>query len=130
MVGKVEFVVWVALAMGVVACAGKSDDSENDIGSSGVPPEKYLDELTPNEVRRLCEWAIDAQGGPGEKDCGDDTTVDTPTVEECATGDFSPYHCPVSMVEDCMEDIGGNPCLVTSSQACQAYLGCVSSSPT
>jgi hypothetical protein len=137
-VGRLGFLVWVALALGAVACGGESiseDDDDTGLGGSsgtggtggsgGVPRTKYLDELTTAEKLWLCEWAVAEQGGPGEQTCADGTTVTVTTVEECATGDFSPFHCLVGLAVDCIESLNGNACGITTTPACEAYIDCV-----
>jgi hypothetical protein len=155
-VGRFGFVVLVGLALGAVACGGNSssdeDDDDDDSGGSGgrggtggtaptsgtggtsggtgIPRTKYLDELTPAEQQRLCEWAIAEQGGPGETQCGDGTVVTVSSVAECAAEDLTPFHCLYGLVEDCIASLNGNPCGIVSNAACEAYIACALGSQT
>ncbi|HEX6764740.1 MAG TPA: hypothetical protein VF103_04665, partial [Polyangiaceae bacterium] len=76
-----------ASALLLFGCAGKSesngngdggdDDGASVIGGSGVSRGKNLEDLTDDEKRRLCAWAVPQEGGPGDKDCGDGNTLST-----------------------------------------------------
>ena len=145
-VEKTVLVTFLALAC-AFGCGGSSEDEDEDedanngggtstggtstggsAGSSGagsgVPRGKYLDELTPDEQRRLCAWSIAGQGGPGSRACDANTTVTVDTVDECATGDLSGFHCLVSMVEDCIDSMNGDACVLLTSAECAEYIAC------
>ena len=122
--GRIAVAITACALFGAIGCSGESEDDDDDIGSSGLPGDAYMDELTPGEIRTLCEWAIDAQGGPGTKACPDGTTVNTPTVESCTAGNFD-AHCPIRLIEVCMSAIDGDPCLVLTSSACEQYVYCI-----
>ena len=121
--GNVAFAAIVAVSFVAFGCSGESE--EDDVGSSGVPGGKYLDELTPDEQRRLCEWAIPAVGGPGEKTCSEEMTTETATVEECASGDLSGLHCTVATLEACVRGVEGDACRLATDDACTGYRECV-----
>jgi hypothetical protein len=101
-----------------------SAGSSGSAGDTGIPRTKYLDELTPAEQQRVCEWAIAEQGGPGETDCGGGTTVNVSSVAECAAEDLTPFHCLYGLLEDCVTSLNGDPCGITTNAACEAYIAC------
>jgi hypothetical protein len=121
--GRLLVALAVPSALGLSACSGESRD-EGGVGASGVPRDKYLDELTPDEQRDLCTWAIAAQGGPGERACDEETTVTVPSVDECAADDLD-FHCRVGLAEDCVVSLDGDPCALLVEPACQTYVECV-----
>ena len=117
----------LASAFLFIGCAGKSesdgdDDDGTSVGSSGVPRGKNLEDLTDDEKRRLCAWAVPQEGGPGEKDC-DGNMLSTPTVEECAQAEFG-FPCSVGLVEDCIRTLHGDACNLFVTDECLAYLEC------
>jgi len=60
--GRLGFAWTVVLALGAGACGaesakdGDADDDDGTVGPSGVPSNKYLDELSPAELEQLCPW--------------------------------------------------------------------------
>jgi hypothetical protein len=121
----------VALAWGLtvlsLGATGCEDSGTGATSGSGVGRDKTLGQLTDEEIRALCTWAIDAQGGPGERACGlEGGTISVNTVDQCVTGltgNTSP--CQVALVEDCMESLHGDACQTFASSACKIYLACV-----
>lgn len=96
-------------------------------GGSGVDSDKYVDELTTEEVTTLCEWAAEEQGGPGEKTCTADSKITVRTTAECVA-DMNRPHCQVKLIEDCFASIDGNSCNILTSAECGAYVQCALSS--
>ena len=88
-----------------------------------MPSGAYLDELTPAEQYTLCAWGVPLEGGPGETQCDDSTTLTTPTVEECAV-DPDTNHCTVALFEACALSLNGDVCKLLSSAACATYVAC------
>ena len=94
--------------------------------SSGVSRSEYLDQLTTEEMRALCTWSNEVEGGPGEKACGDAGSMSVPTVDECVSGGTAnPVHCQVALVEDCGNSLHGDACRVLVTSACKTYIDCV-----
>lgn len=117
-----------ALAVIATACGGDGDSTS---GYSGVDRNKYIDELTADEKLRLCSWAIPREGGAGEYSCSDGATGTIYTIEECSSTTASATaHCLVSLVEQCVLSLDGDPCLIRTSAACQSYMQCAKPSTT
>jgi hypothetical protein len=109
---------------GGTSSGGTGGSAGSSGAGSGVPRDKYLDELTPDEQQRLCAWSIAGQGGPGSRACDENTTVTVNTVEECVAGDLSGFHCLVGMVEDCVDSMDGDACALLTSAECAEYIAC------
>jgi hypothetical protein len=127
-VGRVAFALSLGLAFGTVACSGEStdDDGDGSGSSSGVPSTKFLDELTAEERLELCRWINEKEGGPGERQCENETiTVQTP--EECATNADFDMHCSVALVEACGNSLNGDACRVYTTPECASYIECAAS---
>jgi hypothetical protein len=101
------------LAMAMVVSCG---------GGSGVDGDKYADELSEEEARSLCEWGIEEQGGVQEKDCGNMLSVSIKAVDTCVSQ--TRPHCKVSVYEDCIGSLGGDPCKIFTNTECAAFLMC------
>jgi hypothetical protein len=111
---------FAALFVVVAACGG----------GSGVDGDKYVDELTAEEARQLCEWGVEKQGGPMTKMCGGGVTITVRTVDECVAsfqGEGAP-HCQVSVAEDCLDALDGEPCNLFSKSECATFVACGMSS--
>lgn len=85
-------------------------------GGSGVDGDKYADELTAEEVKQYCEWAVDVSGGAQEKMCSAEVTASFPSLEECLTQ--ARGHCQIKVYEECQEAVGDDPCAVFSEPKC------------
>jgi hypothetical protein len=120
---KVPWAIVLLAFAGASGCSGSSSDDDDDDSGSGVSNTKYLDELSAEEQRLLCEWVIAAQGGPGVTQCDSSTSFTTYTVEECATEEVT-VHCTVAALEACTRSLEGDPCRLTTTRACSAYLEC------
>jgi len=108
---------------------GTSGTGGGGVGPSGLPSDAYLDELTSSELYDLCAWVVPLEGGPGTKQCDSSTTLDTPTVEDCAL-DTVTIHCTVGMVERCALTLNGDACMLLTSAPCEEYIQCaLGSSP-
>jgi hypothetical protein len=107
-------------AVGPAGCHGGANK-----GSSGVDRSKYLDQLTPDEIRQLCTFAIDYEGGPGNYQCGNGVTFRVYTLDECTSGSLGSCHCQVALVEDCVNSLDGDVCRFSGSSACKTYVDCV-----
>src|SRR5262245_4554057 len=94
-------------------------------GGSGVDGGKYLNELTPDDLAKICQYGVDKQGAPGMKDCGNGTSTTVKTVDECKAD--TPPHCTVSVFEACVESIGGDACKLLSTPECATYIQCAAS---
>lgn len=89
----------------------------------GVSTDTYLDEMTDTEKASLCAWVAMKQGGPGEYQCDEQTSVNVDDVDECIAENDLP-HCKVELVVDCMESIENDPCKLLQSAACSRYIQC------
>jgi hypothetical protein len=131
---KIPGVLALLASIAVIGCSGTSsgDDDDDDDGSipatSGVSSNKYLDGLSVDEHRLLCEWAISAQGGTRETQCDDDSTIRVYSIDECINQDLTMIHCTVAMLEACGRSLDGDPCRLTATQACATYIECASPS--
>jgi hypothetical protein len=111
-------------ALGPVGCDGGGNGALPT--SSGVSRSKYFDQLSADEIRALCIWSSDVEGGPGDHTCGDAGSMHTPTVDECVAGSSTaPPHCQVALVEDCGNSLHGDACQVFVTPACKTYVECV-----
>lgn len=109
-----------ALAATLVLSACGSDSK------SGVDSSKYVDELTADDVAKLCDWYTSELGGARQVMCGAELTVTVNSTDECKSEDFGmgAPHCQVSVLEACVEALGGDPCKLFSAEACGTYLEC------
>ena len=111
----------VLLAVVFTAACGSS--------GSGVSGSKKVVDLSPSEQRDLCEYIVDAQGGPRTIMCDPNTTIEIETVDECVadTAGLSST-CPVtvSQAEACAEALGDlDPCAdVAFPAACAPLFEC------
>jgi hypothetical protein len=119
-------VLLVLAAIQVVGCNSDDTNTGGDPGPSGVNQDTTFDQLAANEIDQFCIWAINAQGGPGEKSCSKTMTITTPTVEECVD-EAQTLPCRVQDAETCIRSLNGNPCGVLSSETCAPYVECASS---
>jgi len=92
--------------------------------SSGVSRDKYLDQLTTDEIRELCAFVIAGEGGTGDRSC-DGGSFHVYTLDECTAGSLGSYHCQVALVEDCVNSLHADVCQFFGSSACSTYLQCV-----
>lgn len=96
------------------------------MGESGLPLDKTLGELDEDEWTQMCEWG-DEQYGSTEVDCGDGTTVDMGTVDECVTESMTYYdECSstVESMEACISAIAEDPCSSDLPAECTGILAC------
>ena len=97
-------------------------------GYSGVAPHKRVGDLSGDEMRALCTWVIERQGGEGAvHDCGDGVSVRLDTVAECVAeqDDFSGCSLTVSQLEVCVLDAGPDPCRAPATPTCQPLGECL-----
>lgn len=108
-------------------CDGEIE--EIPVTGSGVDRFGLLRDLAADEWQSLCEWSIEAQGGPGhETDCGGGVTITVNTVDECVEdSDAFGEDCElfVADFEACSDAMADDPCNGYRSAACAALLGCV-----
>ncbi len=106
------------LVLVLAACGG----SEN----SGIDPGTPVRDLSVAEHQALCEWGVDLQGGPGERDCGDDPDVPVPTVAECVAelAEYTDCSATVGDVESCTRALADDLCTLFHAE-CAALLPCV-----
>jgi hypothetical protein len=118
------FAVFAALLVGVFV-AGCSGPEE---GFSGVPLAKRVGDLPEGEMRALCAWVIDQQGGEGARhDCGNGIVITLDTVDECVAeqGDYAGCALTVAQMEECVLEAGPDPCAAPSTPACQPLGECL-----
>lgn len=116
---------WFLLCQGPGWIAGCQNDDDDDVGSSGLNPNAMLNELSDAEIRQLCVWTTDVEGGPDTHDCGGGVTMTTPSTEECIS-DLADHSiaCRVKDVESCVKSIARDPCAALDGSACSPYLQC------
>jgi hypothetical protein len=104
---------------------GSGDSSPSALG---VDPSKYIDELSTDEIQRLCSW-MSGVVKPGVRACPGGTTITTYAASECAdqTRNAHPPHCLVSLLEDCAISTGGDSCKTLVTDACKTYIACATS---
>ena len=95
-------------------------------GESGLPLDKTLAELDEDEWTQMCEWGND-QYEDAEIDCGDGTTVEMGSVDECVTESMTYYgECSVTVesMEACVTAIADDPCSSDLPPECTGVLAC------
>jgi hypothetical protein len=116
----------LGLALATLAPAGCDSGGIKALPpSSGIDRSKYLDQLTPDEIRELCTFVITSEGGSGNRSCGDAGSFHVYTLDECTSGTLVSYHCQVALVEDCLSSLEGDVCSFFGSSACKVYVECV-----
>lgn len=118
MLRLVPFVVFAAL----VACSDSGSSS-----GSGVDGTKKLTALSATERQQVCEYMVQAEGGPQSKTCGNGITVSVKTAADCTTGlaAFSAScTATVDNAEACAEAAGDDLCNLLNSQACSFLFQC------
>jgi hypothetical protein len=102
-----------------------SEELDDEIvdDTTGVDPERFLDELEAEEWEQICTWMVDIQGGPHTLACGDGVSITIDTVESCAERSEFP-HCQVGLLVACVsaqaEDLCGD-----APEACDDFYTCV-----
>ena len=102
-----------------------SEQVETDVTgeSTGVDPDRFLDELEASEWEQICTWMVDIQGGPHTVECGDGVSITIDTVESCSERTDFP-HCQVGLLVACVsaqaEDLCGD-----APAACDDFYACV-----
>jgi hypothetical protein len=99
-------------------------------GGSGVDGDKYIDELSADEVKTLCEWGVGEQGGAGTKTCTANVEITVDTAAECEAeynAETAP-HCIVKALEGCLTSTGGDACKILMTEECAAYFQCATQS--
>lgn len=89
-------------------------------GGSGVDGDKYADELTAEEVQKLCEYQVELSGGAQSKMCSPEITATSQSLDECLTATRG--HCQVKLYEECAEAVGDDPCKVFSEVKCTSVI--------
>lgn len=107
----------------LVACGG--DDAE----LSGVSGSTLVSEMTSDEIRQFCQYAVNTMGGEGRVvDCGDGKTVNVGTTESCVSNWRYSGPCPSFFVKDfeaCLVARGEGVCReLDEIAACQPLLAC------
>jgi hypothetical protein len=113
------------LAAALAACGGV------DEGFSGVRLDARVGALSMAEMRDLCAWVIEAQGGEGAMyDCGNGSSVTLDTIDECVAeqGDYADCAMTVAQMESCVLDVGADPCRAPQTASCQPLGRCLSGS--
>ena len=87
-----------------------------------VPDGTYLDQLTADQVKTLCTWMVDVQGGPHTIDCGDGTKITIDPVDDCLQNEWP--HCEVGLLRPCIEAQAKDPC-GKAPPACTTFYQCV-----
>jgi hypothetical protein len=112
----------VLLALALLACGGE------DTGFSGVRLDARVGALSRDEMRQMCTWVIERQGGENAMyDCGNGTTVTLDTIDECVAGqgDYADCSMTVAEMESCVLDVGVNPCRAPETPSCQPLGECL-----
>jgi len=99
------------------------DASPNTNNNLDVDRNLYLDELTEEDLRELCEWMVAIQGGPHSVDCGDGVMVTIDRVDDCLAQPYWP-HCPVGLHAKCVETQATDLCAAASLE-CEQFYECV-----
>lgn len=103
--------------------SGGRYDGGTNASVDPAPRSAFSDELDSEQLRSVCLWIIDRQGGSGQTVCEGNLTVNVPTLDECLTGPRP--HCAMSLIYDCMRALDGDPCKIFSASECSSYLSCV-----
>ncbi len=93
---------------------------------SGISATKLPADLTDEELRQFCEWAVERQGGPGRQVTCNESTVTTMTVAECADW-LETATCQRRMgdYEACFAAVDpSDVCTSLTEPACQAISNC------
>lgn len=97
-----------ALLFLLSACGG------DEAGLSGVSGSTLVGEMTTNDIRQLCEFAVAVQGGEGRRvNCGDDVTMEVQGVDACIGSWDEADLCDnasVKQIEACLHARGENIC--------------------
>lgn len=110
------------LAAILAACGG------DETGFSGVSLHERVGALSMAEMRELCTWVIEQQGGEGAMhDCGNGNSVTLDTIDECVAeqGDYADCSMTVAQMESCVLDVGGDPCRAPQTASCQPLGACL-----
>lgn len=93
---------------------------------SGLDPNRFLDELTPEEIHALCAWQAERWGGPGRHMCDELNSYEVDTVEACVEKSRSRPrpHCRAGLFFDCMSALGNNYCRLYVEEGCKPYFSC------
>lgn len=106
-----------------LACGGGGDGGGS---RSGVNQSAQVGDLSESDMRQLCEWGVQAQGGAGSTEqCDNGFEATVGTVDECIANQQSYASCDltVGQVEDCT---AAGPCAVLGDPACAPVVECLS----
>lgn len=119
------------LAISILLLAAALAACGEETGFSGVSPSERVGALSRAEMRELCTWAIEEQGGEGAmSDCGGGNSVTLDTIDACVDeqDDYADCSLTVAQLESCVLAVDGDPCQVLSKASCQALRECLFSS--
>ena len=105
----------------LIGCGGVEE------GFSGAPLDERVGDLSDDDMRKLCAWGAQRQGGENAMfDCGDGVSVTIDTVDECVEEqtDYAFCDATVQQMEQCVIDAGPNPCNALTTPACEPLYPC------
>lgn len=114
--------------MSILLLAAALATCGEETGFSGVSPSERVGALSRAEMRELCTWSIEEQGGEGAmSDCGGGNSVTLDTIDACVDeqDDYADCSLTVAQLESCVLAVDGDPCQVLSKTACQALRECL-----
>jgi hypothetical protein len=117
--------LFLALGGAVLFGCGGGDE-----GFSGVESGQRLRDLSAGDMRKVCVWVIERQGGEGAvHDCGNGLMVTLDSVDECVedqAADFGACSLTVAELETCVIVVGEDPCLAPVTPECEPLGECYS----
>ena len=107
----IAIVALFAASFAAIACSS-SDDGEGATGKSGVAKGKAVGDLTPTEIKVICNWIVGLPGSGQSFMCGDETVMFEASPDECIgeLGAASGCKATVEEVESCSEATREDPC--------------------